>query len=71
LDERFTNAVATGASGAVDAIFVINWTAPSSTTSHVYEFTENAASVNISASELALLGIIERSSAILTIGDVI
>ncbi len=71
LDERFTNAVATGASGAVDAIMVVNWTAPSSTTSYVYEFTENAASVNISASELALLGIIERSSAILTIGDVI
>jgi hypothetical protein len=31
----------------------------------------NAASVNISASELALLGVIERSSAILTIGDAI
>lgn len=71
LDERFTNAVATGASGDVDAIMVINWTAPSSTTSYVYEFTENAVSVNISASELALLGVIERSSAILTIGDVI
>lgn len=71
LDERFTNAVATGASGDVDAIMVVNWTAPSSTTSYVYEFTENAASVNISASELALLGVIERSSAILTIGDVI
>ena len=71
LDERFTKAVATGASGDVDAIMVVNWTAPSSTTSYVYEFTENAASVNISASELALLGVIERSSAILTIGDVI
>ena len=71
LDERFTNAVATGTTGAVDAIIVVNWTAPSSTTSYVYEFTENAASVNISASELALLGVIERSSAILTIGDVI
>jgi hypothetical protein len=71
LDERFTNAVATGASGDVDAIMVVNWTAPSSTTSYVYEFTENAASVNISGSELALLGIIERSSTILTIGDVI
>jgi hypothetical protein len=71
LDERFNNAVATGASGDVDAIMVVNWTAPSSTTSYVYEFTENAASVNISASELALLGVIERSSAILTIGDVI
>jgi len=55
----------------VDAIIVVNWTAPSSTVSYVYEFTENAASVNISASELALLGVIERSSAILTIGDVI
>jgi Ca2+-binding RTX toxin-like protein len=71
LDERFTNSVATGASGDVDAIMVVNWTAPSSTVSYVYEFTENAASVNISGSELALLGIIERSSTILTIGDVI
>jgi hypothetical protein len=70
LDERFTNAVATGASGDVDAIMVVNWTAPSSTTSYVYEFTENAASVNISASELALLGIVERSNVILMIGDI-
>ena len=70
LDERFTNVVATGASGDVDAIMVVNWTAPSSTTSYVYEFTENAASVNISASELALLGIVERSNVILMIGDI-
>ena len=71
LDERFTNAVGTGASGAVDAVFVINWTGSSDRVSYLYEFIENAASVNVSASELALLAVVERTNALLTSGDLV
>ena len=71
LDERFTNAVGIGASGAVDAVFVINWTGSSDQVSYLYEFIENAASANVSASELALLVVVERTNVPLTIGDVV
>jgi len=71
LDERFTNAVDIGASGAVDAVFVINWTGSSDQVSYLYEFIENAGSANVSASELALLVVVERTNALLTFGDVV
>lgn len=71
LDERFTNAVATGAAGAVDALFVINWTGSSDHLSFMYEFVENAVSPEISASELSLLVEIQRTNVELTAGNVI
>lgn len=71
LDERFANAVDIGASGAVDAVFVINWTGSSDQVSYLYEFIENAGSANVSASELALLVVVERTNALLTFGDVV
>lgn len=71
LDERFTNALDTGAAGAVDAVLIINWTGSLDQISYLYEFIENAISPNIEASELRLLAIAERTNAVLTIGDVV
>lgn len=71
LDERFTNSNQTGSAGDVDAIIVVNWTEPGVNMSYIYEFVENANSTGIEAAELSLIGVVDRTAAVLTTGDVI
>jgi Ca2+-binding RTX toxin-like protein len=67
LEERFA---ASGTAGH-DAVFVLNYTASGSTTSYVYEFINGGADATITASELALIGVVSRGATVLTTGDVI
>jgi Ca2+-binding RTX toxin-like protein len=67
LDERF----ATSATNGHDVVLAINWTAGSSTTTYLYEHVEANANATIQAAELALIGIIDRGTTILTANDVI
>lgn len=67
LDERF---VGTG-TNAEDAVIVINWTAGGSTTSYVYEYVEANSNDTIQGTELALIGVVDRGTTVLTTGDVI
>jgi hypothetical protein len=69
LGERF-NADTSGSSSS-NSILVINWTASGSRSSYVYEFVNNTVDDAIQAGELTLIGIVDRGSKVLAVGDVI
>jgi hypothetical protein len=69
LDERF-NGDTSGTSSS-NSILVINWTASGSRSSYVYEFVNNLTDDAIQAGELTLIGIVDRGSKVLAVGDVI
>lgn len=68
LDERFVGTTTPGD----EALIVINYVLPVSTTSFVYEYKTNAAALNdIAPDELELVGIINRGDTLMQPGDII
>lgn len=68
LDER----IDTGNVNGDDALLVVNWTAGGSTQSYLYRYVEgNANAASLAATELALVGIVDRGTSVLTTGDIV
>ncbi|SLM30353.1 hypothetical protein MTBBW1_2200007 [Desulfamplus magnetovallimortis] len=69
LGERFSTD--TSGANANDSVVVVNWTAGSSTTSYVYEFVNDGADNVLQAAELTLIGVVDRGTTVLAVGDVV
>jgi recombinational DNA repair protein RecR len=64
LSERFT------ATANDDVVFAINWTAGGSTTTYIYDFTQSlTVNSTIEATELTLVGVVDRGATALVAGD--
>ena len=67
LDEQFNAANAADE----EAIIVVNWTAGGSTKSYIYDFVDAGGDAAVDAAELTLIGVVERGTTVMAIGDLV